>query len=88
MLRIFMHNGTIHNIPLIDRTAEGLAEQLSFLLAAGGNVLAMRVEDDPADMTMSDSGALEETEETGEPEKKRRGRPRKTTETTPEVGDG
>ena len=45
MLKVHMHDGTVHNIPLEDRTAAGLAEQLALLFARGGHILAMRVDD-------------------------------------------
>ena len=47
MLRIHLHDGTVHSIPLIERSAAGLAEQLAVLFASGGNVLSMRVDGAP-----------------------------------------
>ena len=45
MLKVYMHDGTVHNIPLDERSAAGLAEQMAILFARGGRVLSMRLDD-------------------------------------------
>lgn len=45
MLKIYLANATVHSIPLENRTAAGLGEQLAALFGAGGDVLSMRIEE-------------------------------------------
>ena len=62
ILKLFLER-TVHNVPLDNRSAEDLAEQLCLLLNGGANILGLRVEGSPEPEIKKGSGRKRATTE-------------------------